>query len=1494
MQLRMSELMGTSFGIACLQETGTTVRQQKFLQRQLEQQDYTVVWGTPTPQAWNRVKKLRSQTGVIPGVAMIAQKRLDLRYRTPNTLQGKHLEKRGRLILGAYPTPVTQVLVMNAYLPSGGTQAAVQDRLSCLDEIYTEVSSYGNAPIVLTGDWNLDPGENPLVPLLLQRGWHLPVLSGPNPSQAPYTYQGAATTTVIDYCMSSPSLALVSQCVQPSLSQHQHVWTELPSPKDYVAVPEVPRAVEYGPIMRKHDHDWTPATQQLLQCCDSNDSNTAWDTWQDAFHLACSARVDRPPSQRPGKHIRRNISQKIRLTDEGAETQKAVQCFKLARRIKEYEISRSAPLLRKILGTKIPLDDYVMTEAGVTSDPSEESRRLREATRSYMQAVVRRRIASWKQTLQNQAQNPTSALYRWLKNEGPAGPIVLTSEGKPYATMKEVFGAHRQYWEGVCAHPQPEKESEALSEAIQGYRVGEWEQITGTHILEAIRATNLNSVAGLDGWKPSTFRMMDRAGADALAHMYNHIIKTGCWPTQMTSARVSLLHKPGTEPEKVSSWRPITITSCFYRLFARVCLNLSIHRILPHLPAEMLGGLPGKTTPSALFRVFCWIERIIRTGEGRLYGVSLDASKCFDRISVLDALRAGAACNFPAPFLAAIGSFYQAYKRFTSIRQMLDESSWSISRGVIQGCSVSVILTCCVLKTWHDLSCPGVLSLSFIDDRLLLSDDSEALELNWTRSQAWDVEHQWQVNSAKTIQVSLGGRMNSLSWGGEPLTQDSKFTWLGHEYFLAYNLERTVWPKRLLKTQDAIRRLSQLSTTPVVKQKVVERAIAPIYSFGMHASLPPQLQIKGLTASLKAAVWGYGKKRFHAWPLACATLYRAHSLDVWSGLVYAHMSMMFRAFRTQESRDDYISLSEAPVRIRTRGPAQLFRNFLAQLHGHISDDWRVTFAQDCDQVPINETSKILHGLRSALKMRLLDIAIRKRQNMRVDGHTIDLSLSVKRYRRQESRHISGMVTLLCDGLITQSRMKHIVQGSEERCQFCGHAKEDAQHVYWECPHWAHLRSLTPAQHAAVQTLPAAARLCGYALSSFSEGMRKVWGAVQEQCSRIAEMHQKIGCKKPKMEVPASSVGFAAPAEIALPAAHQEWIHGRRLPLQYVSSLATQRNPWIYSRRQWNILLAWLASCRIHPDPTLTPPVSLLEMYVGYLLAVDQYRFHTGVSSQSRGHWWTVQIAHFARAIRTVQALALPREIVPSRDEGAERYEGDRHWGVMPQVRVTWPGFMLEGHAAIRRHLEEWVLLPTPEDPSASSGAELWRRRVLGRPESQTAPHPTLNGYALTWAWSPHVPRTRFANKQVAVPWMLSFWRNQAFAASLRRAAEELEIESCVAIAAVEGVTDIQMLSLCAGKRTKRTKLLAALRAHNSRSHLKDCHLAKDDGHRTSCAICGMSASQSHATHWFARTCGYSGGGRVGMVDQLNDKLSEQIRELEGEAMLLRMLAARLK
>ena len=1060
--------------------------------------------------------------------------------------------------------------------------------------------------------------------------------------------------------------------------------------------------------------------------------------------------------------------------------------------------------------------------------------------------------------------------------------------------MGDVFATHREYWEELCTHAEPVAERAYLQAFVNSQKNSSL-QFTSSEILSVCKGVRVKSAPGLDCWSNQHLACMNKECATALSSVFEHILASGEWPSALLKARVSLLPKPNAPAEKVSSWRPITITSVFYRLYAKACLFRCIQSALQYLPSEMLGGIPNRHSQVAVVRVYFWIERLVCTGQGSLYGVSLDAAKCFDRIALSDALKAGMSCAIPLELLAPVISFYLGHERHTSVRHFLDRRGWEVSRGLIQGCSISVLLTCCVLRSWHEAMGPNVSAFSYIDDRLLLSSESAQLEASWHHSERWDIERHWMLNQKKTIQFCVGGRMETLTWAQEPLTVQSQFVWLGHEYFTRYNSSRTVWPKRLEAAQEAIRKLATLKTTPVTKQKVVERAIAPIFSYGVHATMPPLSQIKGLTQRIRQALWGKDSKRFHCFPLACAVLYRVHCLDVRSALIYNHVLSMCTALCDSENWRLYQELKGGPRFQKPRGPAHLLDSLLAEIGGAILPGQYLDLGTS-GHVSFRDRKLLGHRLRDVLRHALVAKAAAKRRNLNLGGANVDFQTTTLLYRKQYVKHRSGLVTLLLDGAITQERLVHMSdEGTEvtDQCSFCGREREDIHHVLWVCKHWERFRTLASGELLLLQGLPPAAVSCGLALDSFTDRQKKIWPKVQEQCALVLEQHQQALCHPRNREAKVSVLRNPRPCEpgnIPEAATFEQWAAGNYLELRSVTNLSSSHVPWMFSRQQYNQLTHWLASVRIARDPETVPKVCILEVYVSYILANEGHRFTSGLSEKSRGHWWTVQVSQFMRAIRSIQGLALDHKLLPDVDAGAAKADWARRWHVPPQILMVREGLVLPQHARVREFLDNWCLMPTGASHDASSGAELWRRQTIGNEHSQVVGGGALSQLSINWQWSSSLVRRRWSKKITPAPWMLSYYNNKSWVRDMHQLADRNNFALLLGIAGLEGVECSRDLAIVAGKRTKKAKLYQSIVQQNEAAVSLSSHVGAYSGARIQCALCEMCAPLSHTRVWCKKSCSSDVGGRGGIIRRVNAELGAVIAQMEREAAELRLAA----
>ena len=1001
-------------------------------------------------------------------------------------------------------------------------------------------------------------------------------------------------------------------------------------------------------------------------------------------------------------------------------------------------------------------------------------------------------------------------------------------------------------------------------------------RISGEAVLRAAKQHKKKSAGGLDSWSSEVLTHLSAEQANTLADIYTWIVHQGRWPTSLCSTRVALLYKVGSPSYDPNAWRPISVTSIFYRIFSRVVLNESILGVVEKLPSTMLGGLPKRSSAAAIVQVFLMIEKLRLSGStASVCGISLDASKCFDKISWGDALRCGLEAGIQPGFMKGLVSYYMQHQRHTSIRSMIDEVPWRITRGIMQGCAASVLVTCTILRTWHQISSPGMYCFSFIDDRLLVGSSVTELARCWCNSEIWDVRHGWELNVSKTSVFAVGASSPSLSWQKQALPVTDQFHWLGHEFPLRYNRPRIIWPKRVASAVAGFDKLAQLRVGPLAKQRAAETALSPVFAFGLHAAPPPVSSLKRLAAAAKMAIWGRGKKHFHSWDVAVAAIYKVHALDPWSAMCYQNLMWMFRGLQSPQVRSLYDQVTE--TRIKATGPAHSFRVYLEQLGLEYRD--RTLIGDDC-RIPDSELSAIAHQIRLHLRRRLFAKTAVRRKNLDSQDQAVDIVGSAKVLRKRFLPNRSGYIALLCDGVITGERVVHFGRESAA-CRYCDHPREDIAHVLWDCPKWEHLRVLPPHVAVMVRELPAAARCCAYRLMSFSSLIDKYWQAAQGQMASIVVLHQKSTCRREvrRHSVPCPSL---VPFDVPMVISKREWSRAIPLCIHDDPHLATTQNAWPYSRLQWNRMLQFMTSLRLTEDRHA--PLALIEVYVSYLLLNGLSRFQYEVADRLNGDWWTFQLCHFTRALRIVQAHSLAEPIVTAADCDSERVEWTKLWNIPAQQSVSDRRLVLINHVEVRDFLQRWSEQPLPLG-EFSIGAEVWRRSPIGLPHTQMESSGSLSCESLAWTLPPWGKYQRVRHKTPMVSWIQDYLNLGSFrSATLKVAAKEPRV---LEICKHEGLVSLDGISRCAGRFTKRVKTLAAWRALNSSMESGKCHIMKPAGSRAICVLCGDLSPLSHIQQWAKRSCSHDSGGRGRLVCETNGVMCAQERELASDAALLR-------
>ncbi|GFU59198.1 retrovirus-related Pol polyprotein from type-2 retrotransposable element R2DM [Trichonephila clavipes] len=247
--------------------------------------------------------------------------------------------------------------------------------------------------------------------------------------------------------------------------------------------------------------------------------------------------------------------------------------------------------------------------------------------------------------------------------------------------------------------------------------------------VEACLTAAENSAPGPDSISYRHWREVDPA-CSIIARVFNACIKMADIPSAWKMSNTILIHKRG-DVKSLENWRPISLSSTLYKLFAK-CLTKKLgtwcetHEVLS--PAQK-GFTPHDGVLEHNLLVTQHIHTARRLRKDRLVAW-LDISNAFGSVprqAIMDALVAAGADQ---DFITLIANIYEN----TTTQVLTDEGPTppiSLKSGVKQGCPLSGILFNMaidhVLRSIQDQR-ENMVILAFADDLVLLAESPEELQ----------------------------------------------------------------------------------------------------------------------------------------------------------------------------------------------------------------------------------------------------------------------------------------------------------------------------------------------------------------------------------------------------------------------------------------------------------------------------------------------------------------------------------------------------------------------------------------------------------------------------------------------------------------------------------------------------------------------------------------------------------------------------------------------
>ena len=147
---------------------------------------------------------------------------------------------------------------------------------------------------------------------------------------------------------------------------------------------------------------------------------------------------------------------------------------------------------------------------------------------------------------------------------------------------------------------------------------------------KTVKRKKAKSATGSDGVSKQDLVNLPDDLTQSLLAIVRQVEEGAYWPQAMMEAQVTALAKTVDSPY-TSQFRPITVISFVYRVWATIRSRQLIRWLLRFVPSTLIGNLPGRTTANIWYSLQEEIE--VAQSEGRdIIGMATDVVKCYNTL----------------------------------------------------------------------------------------------------------------------------------------------------------------------------------------------------------------------------------------------------------------------------------------------------------------------------------------------------------------------------------------------------------------------------------------------------------------------------------------------------------------------------------------------------------------------------------------------------------------------------------------------------------------------------------------------------------------------------------------------------------------------------------------------------------------------------------------------------------------------------------------------
>ena len=678
------------------------------------------------------------------------------------------------------------------------------------------------------------------------------------------------------------------------------------------------------------------------------------------------------------------------------------------------------------------------------------------------------RITRWKEKIKCSSQSNYAFVFHHLKHKSLNEPpnLVTKADGAIVYQPQQALRTINEQWDDIFSANIVHEDPMKVVQMLWPYIKHDWIEaklplITAQDLFDVIQNRKHYAAPGLDGWRTAELQCLPAKTFEPIAAFFNAMEASDeGLPKILTCAKQMILNKNGSsEPLQKRLITVLPALLLAYTGSRYIHLQGWQQRLMP---IQIMGGIRSRNMTSIATELRMDMD-IAHIDHDAVIGVKLDKSKCFDRVVPAHVAALFLAFGIDKGMVNMFIKLYQGLHRHLFYKNWASRESTTITNGVAQGCSLSLVAINVYSKVWTCLlrHLPEITAKAFVDDAYI-----------WTRFQNQDV-------LAKALQVTeiwdllVGQQLNkekSTMWGTtQPARAAMKKlfpkTTLKLEFDILgttiYTSQRDVFAFPVDKAAKIIGDIKNIAALPIPrhdKTHLIGMKILPQCTFTSGISCIPKLTVHKIQAEIVNTLWQNRTPWRSKW-LVLTFLGQPHRIEPTYTRAYTALLDFLRYYHTHpQCKQMCVRLlnTENPPKFglltKLREMCKLFD---LNLHPDLTMSWKGS-----DKIPLDELTPkdIKKCLQQFIKNACYqNAAFAKRKDIEKPTGVLDYDLSMlfTKHSKLTTNTPFPPVALFENQQVgasaTRDRLCAANLTDDSTCRFCLNCKESINHLV-ECPH----------------------------------------------------------------------------------------------------------------------------------------------------------------------------------------------------------------------------------------------------------------------------------------------------------------------------------------------------------------------------------------------------------------------------------------------------------